>query len=46
MGSRGTPVESEIYLGGQGDVGSGLIRGITRFTTYDIAVIFLLTKSP
>ena len=34
------------YLGGQGDVVSGLIRGITGVTIWVIGVINLLTKSP
>ena len=34
------------YLGGQGDLVSGLIMGITGFTIWVIGVIKLLTKSP
>ena len=34
------------YLGGQGDLVSGLIMGITRVTIWIIGVINLLTKSP
>ena len=35
-----------IYLGGQGDLVSGLIRGVTGVTIWVIGVINLLTKSP
>ena len=34
------------YLGGQGDLVSGLIRGITGVTIWVIGEINLLTKSP
>ena len=34
------------YLGGQGDLVSGLIRGVTGVTIWVIGVINLLTKSP
>ena len=35
-----------VYLEGQGDLVSGLIRRITRITIWVIGVISLLTKSP
>ena len=34
------------YLEGQGDLVSGLIRGVTGVTIWVIGVINLLTKSP
>ena len=37
---------SDGYLGGQGDLVSGLIRGITGVTIWVIGVINLPTKSP
>ena len=45
---QGLGVHLEIlgYLGGQGDLVSGLIMGITRVTIWIIGVINLLTKSP
>ena len=35
-----------LYLEGQGDLVSGLIRGISRVTIWVIGVIILLNKSP
>ena len=41
-----TIISKSGYLGGQRDLVSGLIMGITRVTIWIIGVIILLTKSP
>ena len=35
-----------LTWGGQGDLVSRLLRGVSRVTTWDIGIINLLTKSP